>query len=130
MKPTMRHMQAVSEEGSRLLGGASLHVPNLDVEEGGVANDLDGNAVDLAQASAQLRVVQEKSSGDVSKGGVRGAKERASPGHEKGGAAAAAAQARARAGPAAAALGLSHTSLLVMTCARKRSAMFRSKPSR
>jgi hypothetical protein len=64
MKPTMRHMQAVSEEGSRLLGGASLHVPNLDVEEGGVANDLDGNAVDLAQASAQLRVVQEKSSGE------------------------------------------------------------------
>ena len=64
MKPTMCHMQAVSEEGSRLLGGASLHVPNLDVEEGGVANDLDGNAVDLAQASAQLRVVQEKSGGE------------------------------------------------------------------
>ena len=90
-----------------------------------MANDLDGNAVDLAQASAQLRVVQEKSGGEREQRGGTWSDRRGRRLTTR-----RVEQQQQQLKLAAAALGLSHTSLLVMTCARKTSAMFRSKPSR
>lgn len=98
--------------------GMSLHVSNLDVKECGVANDLDGRAIHLTwqtQAKAKVQEVAACTKGSrvICACACACGKYKWQMGNIS-----------------ASVAGALHTSLLVMTCARKMSAMFLSKPSR